>query len=488
VTFDCSFHAVVKRTLRLRRCLIATLCTIAGMTLALSREAAAQAVVFVSVGEPSKETVRLLAPYLDEMSRRPFVVALPKDIRARLGTRVPHPGRADPGLQVSDLVMRYDDGLAHFRKNQWKEAAAKLNLAVAAARDNAALLADESSHRETWMRGLIALAMSRHRLHDDAGADEAIEDLARAYPNQLIMIQALSGSEAARYYAAAQVRLEARGRGRLIVEVREQAARVYLDTDDRPQNGVLEAEVLPGPHRVLVRMPGTDGQLYDAVVEPGKATTLMVDLQFGETLSITDRYAGLVFSSQAARERYTRDYAAQLAAAITAYPEMILVERTTLHGQPAFKSVIYMADSGGWVRGRVTALSGRDDDDRMRALARETFHASIEDARVVELPDPVLRAHASTSRGWMKWSAGAGATVLLTTGAAALYLHRTCGPDGDPCRSDSPALAYAGLAVGTALGVVATYLIFSDRPRPHAPRVSVQPTSGGGLVGLSLVY
>jgi hypothetical protein len=487
VIFDCNHRTVVKYTHRLRCYLIATL-GIAVMTLVPSREAAAQVVVFASVGEPSKETVRLLAPYLDEMSRRPFVVALPKDIRGRLGTRVPRPGRADPGLQVSDLVMRYDDGLAHFRKNQWKEAAAKLNLAVAAARDNAALLADESSHRETWMRGLIALAMSRHRLHDDAGADEAIEDLARTYPNQLIMIQALSGSEAARYYAAAQVRLEARGRGRLIVEVREQAARVYLDTDDRPQNGALEAEVLPGPHRVLVRMPGTDGQLYDVVVESGKATTLMVDLQFGEALSITDRYVGLVFSSQADRDRYARDYAAQLAAAVTAYPEMILVERTTLHGQPAFKSVMYMADSGGWVRGRVTALNGRDDDDRMRALARETFHASMEDARVVELLDPALRSYASTSRGWMKWGAGAGAAVMLATGGAALYLHQTCGPDGDPCRVGSPALAYAGLAVGTALGVVATYLFFSDRSSPHAPRVSVQPTSGGGLVGLSLVY
>ena len=488
MTFDCTYYVVVKRTLRLRRYLIATLGTIIGMTLVSPREAAAQAVVFVSVGEPSKETVRLLAPYLDEMSRRPFVVALPKDLRARLGTHVPRPGRADPGLQVSDLVARYDDGLAHFKKNQWKDAAAKLNVAIAAARDNAALLADESSHRETWMRGLIALAMSRHRMHDEAGADEAIEDLARTYPNQLIMIQALSGSEAARYYAAAQVRLEAQGRGRLIVEVREQAARVYLDTDDRPQTGVLEAEVLPGPHRVLVRMPGTDGQLYDAVVEPGKATNLMVDLQYGEAISITDRYVGLVFSSQPDRGRYARDYAARLAAAVTAYPEMILIERTTLHGQPAFKSTIYMADSGGWVRARVTALDGRDDDDRMRALARESFHARIEDARVVELPDPAMRALTSTSHGWMKWSAGAGAAVMLTTAGAALYLHHTCGPDGDPCRSGAPALAYAGLAVGTALGVVATYLVFSDRSSPHAPRVSVQPTRRGGLVGLSLAY
>lgn len=486
MTFGRSQHVIVPSTNQS----LHPLPLVAAIAIALfvSRNASAQAVVFVSVGEPSKDTVRLLAPYVDEMSHRAGVVASPKDIRAHLGTRVPRSGRADPGLQVADLVMRYDDGLAHFRKNQWKEAAAKLGLAVAASHDNAALLVDETSHRDTWVKGLIALAMSRHRLHDDAGSDEANEELARTYPNQEIMIQAVSGSEATRYYATAQARLEARGRGRLIVEVREQAARVYLDADDRPQNGVLETEVLPGPHRILVRMPGTDGQLYDAVVEPGKATRLAIDVRFGETLSITDRYVGLVFASQADRQQYALDYAAQLAAAIDSGPEMILVERTTWHGQPAFRSVICMADSGAWVRGRVIVLDGRNDDDKMRALARETFHANIEDGRVVELPDPALRRDPPASRGWLTWTAAGGAAVALAAGGSLLYLHQTCGPDGDPCRSETPTLAYASLGAGVALGAVATYLFFSDSSSRRAVRVSVQPTSGGAVVGLSSAY
>jgi hypothetical protein len=460
----------------------------AAIVLVSAHTAAAQPVVFVSVGEPSKETVRLLAPYLDEMSRHADAVALARDFRARLGNRVPRSGRADPGLQAADLVRMYEDGFAHFRHNQWKDAAAKLGAAVATSHDNASLIVDESSHRDTWIKGLVALAMSRHRLGDKAGEDEANEALARMYPNQTILIQALSGSEATRYYAAALTRLESQGRGRLIVETREQLARVYLDTDDRAQNGVLEAEVLPGLHRVLVRMPGTDGQLYDAVVEPGKTTTLSIDLKFGETLSITDRYAGLVFSSRSERDRYGLDYAAQLAAAVSSGPEMILVERTTWNGQPAFRSVLYMADSGAWVRGRVISLDGRGDDDRMRALARATFQTHIEDARVLALPDPAMRSLASPSRAWPKWTTGGGAALLLVAGGSLLYLHESCGPETDPCRGGSPTLAYASLGTGAALGIVAAYLFFSDRRGRQSLRVGVQPTNGGVVLGLSLGY
>lgn len=465
-----------------------TVCAVAATMLLTVHDAAAQAVVFVSVGEPSRETIRLLAPYLDEIAHRPPAVALPKDFRKRLGHRVPRSGRSDPGLQVTDLVRMYEDGFAFFQHNQWKDAADKLAAAIAVSRGNATLLVDEMSHRDTWVRGLIALAMSRHRLKDRAGEDEANDDLARTYPNQTILIQSLSGSESTRLYTRALSRLEAEGRGRLIVDVREQAARLYLDADERPQNESLEADVLPGLHRIVARMPGTDGQLYEVNVEPGKATTLSIDLKFGDTLRITEGYAGLVFLSQADRDQYALDYAGQLAAGVDAGPEMVLVERTTWHGQPAFRSIIYMADSGLWVRGRLAPLDGRNDDSRMRALARETFKAFVQDPRVVELPDPAMQSLTPRSRAWATWTAGGGSALLLATSGALLYLHQTCGPDGDPCRSESPTLAYAGLGAGLALGALATYLFIADRPSRNGFQLTLRPTDKGALVGLSLDY
>jgi hypothetical protein len=142
------------------------------------------------------------------------------------------------------------------------------------------------------------------------------------------------------------------------------------------------------------------------------------------------------------------------------------------------------------VRGRITALDGRTDDDRMRALARETFHARIEDSRVVELPDPAVigSARPSTARGWLKWSTSVGAVATLAAGGALLYLHETCGPEGDPCRGNSPTLAYVSIGAGVALGAVATYLFVSDDQGSRGPRLSLQPTRHGAMVGVSLAY
>ncbi|HEX3757174.1 MAG TPA: hypothetical protein VHW23_00645, partial [Kofleriaceae bacterium] len=71
---------------------------------------------------------------------------------------------------------------------------------------------------------------------------------------------------------------------------------------------------------------------------------------------------------------------------------------------------------------------------------------------------------------------------------ALLYLHQTCGPDGDPCRSESPTLAYAGLGAGLVLGALATYLFVTDRPSRDGFQLTLRPTNRGGLVGLSLDY
>ena len=147
-----------------------------------------------------------------------------------------------------------------------------------------------------------------------------------------------------------------------------------------------------------------------------------------------------------------------------------------------------MADSGMWVRGRLAPLDGRNDDDRMRALARETFHDSVQDARVIELIDPAMQSLAPRSRGWLKWTAAGGSAVLLAAGSSLLYLHQTCGPDGDPCRGASPTLAYASLGTGLALSALAAYLFVSDRPRRDGLQVTVRPAVGGVVVGFSLDY
>jgi hypothetical protein len=461
--------------------------------LTVSRGAAAEAVFVVSVDDPSRDTRRLLAPYLDEMAHHPNTLVLPSDFRARLGSTLPRSGLGDPGLRLPDLIAEYEAGFESFRNRQWQDAARRLEAARDKAHRNTALLIDRPSYRDIRIRGQLLLAMSLYRMKKIADADAIIEDLARTFPNQEIAIKAISGTESAEYYAAAQNRLVRRGPGGLVVEVNDQSALVYLDEDSKPQNAALEAEVLPGPHRVLVRLPGTDGQLYDIDVEPGRVTRLVVDLKFGDALTVTDQYASLVFPSQDERRKYALEYAYRLAVAADAGLEMILVERTTWHGQPAMTSTVYFTDSGAWVRGRVVVLDGQNDDDKMRALARETLRGRIEDQRVFELVDPAMAQIAkllapARRHGWKTWTAGAGAAIALAGGAGLLYLHETCASDAEGC-SPSAVPGYAGLAVGVALGGLATYLFFSDGAGGGRKRmVSVLPVRRGATIGLSLAF
>lgn len=466
--------------------------SVAALVLGLSHNASAGVVFVVSVGEPAKETGRLLAPFLDEMAHQPGMYVLPTEIRARLGERAPRSGLADPSLSVSDLVTMYEDGYRLFKAGKWRASVDKLAAAVHAAQDNPVLLVDQM-HHDTWMTGLVALGMSRFRQKELEGSEDVNRELARSFPSQEAAIRAAHGSEPARHYAAAQDALDARGRGSLVVDVSNPTALIYVNEWDRPQNATFEANVLPGSYRVLVRLPGTDGLRYDTIVEPNRTTHLSVDLNFDETVRLTDQLAGFVFASPSERDRYALDYARRLATLIdTANNAVVLVQLTNWEGQLAVLGTLYRVDTGAWVRARVAPLDGRDDAEKLRALARELLRSHIEDARTVELPHPSLRVFTPPpkARSWQKWTAGAGATAALAMGGGLLYLHQGCGADTDPCgtpfRSAMP--GYVGVAAGMALGMLAAYLFVHDAKPSRGPSVTAAPSRSGGIVGVTMGF
>jgi hypothetical protein len=464
----------------------------AALVLCLSHHASAGVVLMVSVGEPAKDTGRLLAPFLDEMAHQPAMYVWPTEIRARLGERAPRAGLADPSLDVSALMTRYEEGYRLFKAGKWRASADTLAAAVRAAQENPVLLVDQM-HRDTWMTGLVALGMSRFRQNDLAGSDDVNRELARSFPNQEAAIRAAHGSEPARHYAAAQNALDAKGRGSLVVDVNDPTALIYVNEWDRPQNATFEANVLPGPYRVLVRMPGTDGLRYDTIVEPNRTTHLSVDLKFDETIHLTDQLAGFVFASPGERDRYALDYARRLATAIDpANNAVVLVQLTDRKGQRAVQGTVYRVDTGAWVRARLAPLDGRDDAELLRALARELLHSHVEDDRTVALADPVSRVVTPPPNvpRWQIWTAGTSATAALALGGGLLYLHQGCATSVDPCSSPyrSAMPGYIGVATGMALGMLAAYLFVHDARPSRGPGVTAAPSRSGGLVGVTMAF
>lgn len=466
--------------------------SVAALVLGISHTASAGVVFVVSVGEPTADTGRLLAPFLDEMAHQPGMYVLPTEIRARLGDRAPRPGLADPSLQVTDLVKVYEEGYQLFKAGKWDASIEKLAAAVRKAQDNPVLLVDQT-HHDTWMTGLVVLGMSRFRKKDLDGSEDVNRELARSFPDHEAAIRAAHGSEPARHYAAAQNALDARGRGTLVVDVNNSTALIYVNEWDRPQNATFEANVLPGTYRVLVRMPGSDGLRYDTIVEPNRTTHLSVDLKFDETIHITDQLVELVFASQDERDRDALGHARRLATAIdTGNNAVVLVQLTEWEGHLAVMGTLYRVDTGAWVRARVAPLDGRGDTGKLRALARELVRSHVEDPRIIALPDPALHAFTPPpkARAWQTWAAGAGATAALAMGGGLLYLHQSCGADTDPCSSPyrSAMPGYIGVAAGVALGMLATYLFVHDARTSRGPSLTAAPSSSGATVGVTIGF
>lgn len=465
---------------------------VAAIVLGIAHNASAGAVFVVSVGQPSKETERLLAPFMDEMAHQSNMYVLPTMIRARLGDKLPRPGLADPSLQVAELVQLYQEGYRLFMAGQWDAAIKALVPAVQKAHDNPALLADQT-HHDTWMTGLVALGMSLLRKKELTRSEEVFEELARSFPNQEAAIRSGHGSEPARLYAAAQNALATRGRGSLVVDVNNPTALISVNEWDRPQNATFEANALPGMYRVLVQMPGTDGLRYDRLVDPNRATHLSIDLKFDTAITITDQFVGLVFASQLDLEQYALDYAARLATMIdTANKVVVLVQLTEREGHRAVEGTLYRVDSRAWIRARAALLDGRGDADKLRALAPEIVCSPVEDPRIIALPDPALRAAtpSPTVHGWQTWAAGTAAAGALILGGGLLYLHERCGTNTDPCNSPfrSTIPGYLSVATGVALGALATYLYFHTAKTSRRPSWTVAPSSSSALIGVAMSF
>jgi hypothetical protein len=443
------------------------------------------AVFVVSVGQPSAETERLLAPFMDEMAHQLNMYVVPAVIRARLGDKLPRPGLADPSLQVADLVKLYEEGYRLFMTGQWDAAIKVLVPAVQKAHDNPALLADQT-HHDTWMTGLVALGVSLLRKKELTRSEEVFEELARSFPNQEAAIRAAHGGEPARLYAAAQNALATRGRGSLIVDVNNPTALISVDEWDRPQNVTFEANALPGTYRVLVQMPGTDGLRYDRLVDPNRTTRLSVDLKFDTAITITSQFVALVFASQLELEQYALDYAARLATMIdTANKVVVLVQLTEREGHPAVEGALYRIDSRAWIRGRAALLDGRGDADKLRELAREVACPPVEDPRIIVLPDPASRP---TVRGWQLLGIGAAGAFVI--GAGLLYVHESCGSDADPCNSPfrSRTPGYLSVVTGVALGALATFLFVRDAKTSRRPSLTVVPSRSSALIGMAMSF
>jgi hypothetical protein len=341
-----------------------------------SRRGSASIVLEVHDGQRSKDAGRL-GPFLDEMERLGFD-ARPDSIRARFRGRLPRLG-SDPSKKPADAERLQDYALSVWKRQPpAKELLPPLKQAVTETFDNAAFLIADPNRREPLRRLLIALALTYQRIGDIENAEAIEMELIRSYPNQAVT-ETQDGPDAAEFYEKVRTSSLALGRGTLTVVVKDPSLQVYIDETARRSN-VPNADLVPGPYRVVVIDVNKHARRYDIDVLRSQDSVLDVDWDADSAFVYTGDSAALIFQTRSARVRDAELARRLLRSFDNSTVTLISISRSS--GTVA-DAAHYSTQSGRLLRHAQTKLGTKDEQSRLFALARFV-------AKGIESPDVIV--------------------------------------------------------------------------------------------------
>ncbi|HWM85887.1 MAG TPA: hypothetical protein VNO33_08610 [Kofleriaceae bacterium] len=345
-------------------------------------------------------------------------------------------------------------------------AAAGLLSGARAARRIEERVSRPTARRERPVAGeLLALAASHLRGGREAAAERAMSELVLRFPGAEPSRRE-HGRDAVVLYREVQEEVARAGAGRLVIEVSDPSAVLFVDEVFR---GVGHAglTVAAGRHQVHARLGRQDGRTRDVVVRAGQVTRVRLALEQDLALRTGVDWAGLIVEPG-----QPIDAAALRAAAIA-------------RAAGAGKAILLAIDRRGSLQGAVVdATSGRVVH---RASARiEPGGPGSEELARVLLARPVGES-APSERRWPKWVLASASLVAIGTGAALIHVDGRCQEPvrGRLCSStlNTAPLGWTAIATGVALAGTSAYYFWRDRPE-RGVQVGLVP--GGSVIGVAI--
>jgi hypothetical protein len=375
------------------------------------------------VGDRTPEAIAALRPVLDELEQRGCAASI-DSIDKTLGGEAPRPGILDVGTTWANIAQEIEIGVAFFEDGKFKDADGALSSAVRHFKRNPSLVALDTNEK-ALINAFVHLAMSQDRLKRTAEARATMVELQRMSSTPPDRIE--YGPRALELYASSQPPAQARGRGILTITVSEPNAMIFVDNRYRGLGHMSMADVMPGPHTLLVQVPGTEGRQYGLIVRPNETAELRIDWQTDSRLHLARPWAGLRYSSESDREReaiYARPLAQRWGRR-----SVIVVGPTRLGGLPVLLGVVYPAT--GEVSGAFVSLSS--SERRLRDLGRFLVDGTVSDGvNVIESgPQPRLAVDApapSARRSVLPAALTTTAGVLTVVAGATAYATTTYDP------------------------------------------------------------
>lgn len=469
----------------------------------MSSSARAGGIVLESyTGERPADAPRLLAPVLEELSRRDYAAG---DTVARTYEAQVSRSALMAGGLPGDFAAQVDRGFKAWVGGRFDEAVKVLVPLVETAHANTGAFARDPSLRDPLLKGLIALALAYQRIGDLSSMRSTFGEILRGFPDAQIS-RATYGPDAQQAFDQVRRDTQAAGRGKLHVKLAGDSGVVFIDEAYRAV-GSTSADLAPGEYRVVVMMNKQPSRNHRVTVRASSETTVEIDPKMDQAIRTTG-YTGLAFANQADRDAKEPVYAQRFAKAVGA-SAVAVVGIDDVRGRSAVVGSLVSLQTGREIRRASIPVEPDPSRDKLRALAR--FLAGDDPVPGLDVEfsgGPGDAADTSTGSGrgtgtlsggdhgddrgggggrWGGWrflTAGL-AVAGLGTGIVLVALDGKCPeepPPGQQCADyyDTAVGGYAALGGGVAFAALSIYLFATHDSAPV-----VQPTPGGATVGFA---
>jgi hypothetical protein len=443
---------------------------------------AAQPIIVLKsrIGVPESKDRDVLTPIIDEQFEAEGFAATPETIARILGGRMPRSGILDRGLTAADIMHPIELGYDDWSKGLFADAVKKLLPAKARIFHNPGLLVTDTKNLDSTFKGLVALSLSQLRTGKPNEAAETMAELVRIFRVRPVS-RTDWGRPAEEYWRSISKPVLAGGTGQLYVTTGNDHAVVFVDGQIRGIGKAEVADLVPGSHHVLVQVPSTAGLQYGVEIRANDNTNLDVRLDVDSALAATDAWIGLVFATEAERNKEAV-LAGELAQRWGSQRMIVVVGTVRMQGTLVLVGTLYRA-GGKLIRSAGTTLDS-DMPAQVRRLARYLADGTVGSGLKVMSQDPrqpapslTMKAEHEHARSTVIGKTVGGVGLVALSFGAVEYLRHAYDFRKPPNGEDDGRAPYVGTMVGGSLllggGV---YMWFRDsQSTTHLP---------AGLVGL----
>ncbi len=320
------------------------------------------------VGERPRDADRALSPLRSALQKRGFVVTPTAVTKALSGSRI-LPTETKQDLTARELAEAFERARGDWLDGRLERASSRLEAAITAAHRAPQLLAFDQKTRELLFAALLSLAQARNRQGQQAKGEEAMAELIRSFPGQLIT-RGEHGPEAFELYGAVRRGLDAEGRGGLIVRVNVPSA-IFLDEEPRTQgaDGVRIADLVAGEYRLLVQSVDdpTAFRFYKVPIYAHQVTNIDVNWELDSVL-VTDQWVGFRYDSSM-RQAKEEEIALRLARE-AALPAVVTLQIGTGKDSRRVRARVYSRGVVGSCGGSMRLQGKASDVEQATGLAR----------------------------------------------------------------------------------------------------------------------